>query len=136
MLAREKGRSQGAPSHSCPHADVLRLRRDVAGCHPAVHRFAGLEEALEAGQHLRPTAGYGVDEVRAVLDLVSDGEFHRVAIPFDVESGARVAFGLELRLPLVTPGEDEAARAVGLCHRAAVRDPAILEHHAPRRAGL
>src|SRR5690349_9587721 len=105
------GQGRGRGVQPLPTRTGLCLRRGVAGRRPALHRFAGLEQALEAGQHLRPTAGYGVDEVRTVLDLVSDGEFHRVAIPFDVEDGARIAFGLEFRFEFVAPGQDETARA-------------------------
>src|SRR5580700_4237195 len=55
---------------------------------------------------------------------------------FDFERAERVALGIQLRLPLVAPLDDEASRGIGCDNLARVGDPAVREDELPRRAGL
>src|SRR5712692_4615262 len=56
-----------------------------------VERLAGLEEALEAGEHARPAVGDAALHLRSRLELVvRHGEAHHVLHALDVEGDAGV----------------------------------------------
>src|SRR5690242_4311752 len=97
----------------------LALERDIAG----------LEQRLEIGQDLRPAAGHSFDKLDALalFDLVRDGELRRLAAAvrvvisrLDLDRAARVAFRLDLRLPLIPPADNQPFRRRGFENLAAV----------------
>ena len=123
------GKDQRQPAVAAYSAG-LRRERDVAG----------FEQRLEIGQDLRPAAGDRFDELGALaFELVADRELHRLAAAvriivrrLDLHRAARVAFGLQLRLELVAPADDEALARHGLQNFAGIGDAAVLEYRGAR----
>ncbi|BAB51072.1 mll4411 [Mesorhizobium japonicum MAFF 303099] len=102
----------------------------------ALEALAGLEQALETGQHQRPALTDIRDQPVWAVGLVGDGKLHQLAVLFYGEGAARVAVFLDLRHPLIAPFDDQAPRRVDLEDLARVGDAAVGEDQFPAGADL
>src|SRR5437867_9463938 len=99
---------------------------------------AGLEQALEARQDLRPASRHGIDEFicALLLGLMGDRTLHHTALRFDLDRAACIAFRLEIGHELVAPFDDDALERIDVEDLAGVGDATIGEDDLPGRALL
>lgn len=77
--------------------------------------LAGLQQRFQVRKDERPAARDGVDQLGVEpVDLVRNGQLHGACHRLDVEGAAARALGLELRVPLVVPADNQATRRIDL----------------------
>src|SRR6202000_845861 len=78
-------------------------------CRKLRQRAAGLQQALEVRENLRPTAGDRFNQFRLrPVDLMQDGELHEALHWLDFHRALRIAFGSQFRPELIAPSDDDA----------------------------